>query len=361
MRARKGAHVVLVDVGGRASEFTVDGDFESLESARLPNFDVLAHGSSVRPITGGYDRRMKLDPRRVLIFRTVARAGSVSAAARELGWTQPAVSQHLRSLEDEVGTPLFVRCASGVVMNEAGERLLGYADSIAADLLSAENDLEELVSGAGTVRLAAFPSAMADLVPAVIGVLTERAPSIRVKVVELEPPEALAAITSSDADVALVFEYADSKDDVTLASVELGNDASFAVLPIAHPLAESASVPLHALEGEQWVAGCPRCRAHLESVAKASGFVPSVQFETDDFHAQQALVARTGAVTLIPGLGLKVHQRPDVVAVPVENDRGRKLVLRYRSGAERVPAVRHVIDTLKDVAASYVTSGTPAL
>lgn len=304
---------------------------------------------------------MKLDPRRVLIFRTVARAGSVSAAARELGWTQPAVSQHLRSLEDEVGTPLFVRYASGVVMNEAGERLLGYADSIAADLQSAENDLDELVSGAGTVRLAAFPSAMADLVPAVIGVLADNAPSIRVKVTELEPPEALAAITSSDIDVALVFEYQDSKDDVTLASVELGTDPSFAVLPLEHPLAQSETVPLAALQEEQWVAGCPRCRSHLESVARDAGFVPSVQYETDDFQAAQALVARTGAVTLLPALGLKVHKRPDVVALPVEDDRGRRLMLRYRSGAERVPAVRQVIDTLKEVADDYVSHASSGL
>ncbi|WP_293696815.1 LysR family transcriptional regulator [uncultured Agrococcus sp.] len=299
---------------------------------------------------------MKLDPRRVLIFRSVARAGSVSAAARELGWTQPAVSQHLKSLEEEVGTPLFVRYASGVVMNEAGERLLRYADSIASSLQSAESDLDELVSGAGTVRLAAFPSAMADLVPAVIGVIAEQSPAIRVKVTELEPPEALAAIAASDVDLALVFEYQDNKDDVSLATVDLGTDPSFVILPLEHPLAGRRSVPLDALSDEQWVAGCPRCRAHLESLARDAGFVPSVQHETDDFHAAQALVARTGAVTLLPGLGLKVHQRQDVVSLPVDGDRGRMLMLRHRAGAERVPAVGHVVNAVREVASSYVTA-----
>ena len=55
-----------------------------------------------------------LDPRRVLICRAVARAGSISAAARELGWTQPAVSQHLARLERDVGGALLLRGAGGV-------------------------------------------------------------------------------------------------------------------------------------------------------------------------------------------------------------------------------------------------------
>ena len=90
---------------------------------------------------------MHLDPKRLLIFRTVAREGSVSAAARALGWTQPAVSQHLRALENEIGLPVMLRGASGITLNEAGERLLRYADTVAGALQAAETDLEELASG----------------------------------------------------------------------------------------------------------------------------------------------------------------------------------------------------------------------
>ncbi|HEY0952622.1 LysR family transcriptional regulator, partial [Nocardioides sp.] len=74
-----------------------------------------------------------LDPRRVLIFRAVARAGSISAAARELGWTQPAVSQHLARLEREAGGPLLLRGASGVRLTEAGTALLRRADAVAGE------------------------------------------------------------------------------------------------------------------------------------------------------------------------------------------------------------------------------------
>ena len=102
---------------------------------------------------------MSLDSRRVLIFREVARSGSVSGGARTLGLTQPAVSQHLRALEAEIGTPLFLRGSGGVTPTEAGERLLARADRIAAELGHAESELAELSAGGGTATPAALPPA----------------------------------------------------------------------------------------------------------------------------------------------------------------------------------------------------------
>jgi molybdate transport repressor ModE-like protein len=60
-----------------------------------------------------------VDPRRLLVFREVARAGSLAGAARTLGWTQPAVSQQVRRLEQDSGAPLVVRGGRGVTLTEA--------------------------------------------------------------------------------------------------------------------------------------------------------------------------------------------------------------------------------------------------
>src|SRR4051794_41956421 len=75
-----------------------------------------------------------MDPKRLLIFRTVARAGSISGAARELGWTQPAVSQHLRALERSAGCTLLLRGAGGVELTEPGRVLLVRAGAPAGQL-----------------------------------------------------------------------------------------------------------------------------------------------------------------------------------------------------------------------------------
>ena len=73
-----------------------------------------------------------MDPRRLLVFREVARTGSLGGAARALGWTQPAVSQHVRRLEADAGTPLVVRAGRGVTLTEAGRVLLRHAEAVAS-------------------------------------------------------------------------------------------------------------------------------------------------------------------------------------------------------------------------------------
>lgn len=292
---------------------------------------------------------MQLDPRRILIFRTVAREGSVSGGARALGWTQPAVSQHIRLLEEEVGQALLLRSSTGVTLTEAGERLLRHADGIAGLLGSAEAELASLAEGAGSVTIAAFPSALADFVPRAIAAARLAVPKLRARVIELEPPEAIEGVLAGDADIAVVFEYDELHDDVQLARVKLGVDPSRLVLPAEHPLAAGGAVALEALAGDDWVGGCPRCRAHLETLAANAGFMPTIQFETDDFVAAQAFVSATGSVTLLPEMALRVLTRDDVVVAPLAKRSGRTVSMRYRHGAERVPAVSTVLDAMRSL------------
>ncbi|SFO70178.1 ModE molybdate transport repressor domain-containing protein [Saccharopolyspora antimicrobica] len=119
-----------------------------------------------------------MDAQRLLVFREIARAGSLGAAARALGWTQPAVSQHLRQLERQAGTALVLRHPRGVRLTEAGQVLARHAEALSARLRAAEEDLAELVElRAGTLRLAAFPSASATLVPAAVTALRAEHPA----------------------------------------------------------------------------------------------------------------------------------------------------------------------------------------
>lgn len=292
---------------------------------------------------------MQLDPRRILIFRTVAREGSVSGGARALGWTQPAVSQHIRLLEEEVGQGLLLRSSTGVTLTEAGERLLRHADGIAGLLGSAEAELRSLAEGAGTVTIAAFPSALADFVPRAIAAARLAVPGLTARVIELEPPEAIEAVLAGDADVAVAFEYDELHDDVQLTRIELGADPSCIVLPLDHELADGSPVELASLAGAEWVGGCERCRRHLETLAADAGFTPTIQFETDDFVAAQSFVAATGSVTLLPAMALRVLTREDVVVAPLADGSGRTVSLRHRHGAERVPAIRTVLDAMQQL------------
>src|SRR3954470_22911190 len=213
-----------------------------------------------------------MDPKRLLIFRTVARAGSISAAARELGWTQPAVSQHLRALERAAGCALLLRGAGGVELTEPGRVLLARADALAVQLHMAEEELAELTAlRRGRVRLAAYPSAAATLVPRAVAGLRARHPEVDVELTEAEPPEAMALLSSGEVDLALVFSYDGSSPDAGLRWRELGDEPVSLVVGADHPAATRHRLALDDLAAEPWIVGCERCRAHALRVCADAG------------------------------------------------------------------------------------------
>lgn len=284
-----------------------------------------------------------MDPRRVLLFRTVVRAGSLSAAARELGWTQPAVSQQLQRLEREAGGPLLVRSTRGVTPTQAGTVLLARADAVAGELHMAGEELAALAElRSGQVRLASFPSAAATIVPDALRLLASEHPGVRVSMQELEPPEATAAVRAGELDCALVFGYAEQPADAAdLAWLPLAVEPVDLVLP---PGSDAASVA--ELGGATWIGGCPRCRQHLVATCERSGFEPRLAHETDDYVAVQCLVAAGLGVTLLPRSALRAFRHPDVV-VRTASELGRRHVgLLYRHGAEQVPATAALIERL---------------
>lgn len=288
----------------------------------------------------------------MLIFRTVARAGSISSAARELGWTQPAVSQQLQRLEREVACSLLIRGTRGVTLTQAGAVLLDRADAIAGQLDMAAEEIDQLADlRAGRVRLVAFPSAAAVFVPPAVQALNRRHSDLEVSLVEAEPPEASAAIRAGEADVALVFDHEGPPPVVGwLTWVPVRVEPVLLVLPPEHPATRSPAVRLRDLAEELWVGGCERCRQHLVATCRAAGFAPRLQHESDDYVVVQNLVARGLGVTLLPQSALTAFRHPDVVVRSSSALGQRHIGLAYRPGAENVPATRALIRELVHVA-----------
>jgi molybdate transport repressor ModE-like protein len=278
-----------------------------------------------------------VDPKRLLVLREVARAGSLSGAARELGWTQPAVAQHVRRLERDTGTPLVLREGRGVVLTEAALVLVRHADAVADRLAAAASEVEALRDlRRGRVSLAAFPSASSTLVPRALVALAERHPGLDVRLAELEPPEALAALMSGEVDLAVVFRYADSPQtpDELRREVLLEEPVRLVL-----PRGRRSPKGLAGLAGERWIAGCARCRTHLLTACRDAGFEPDVRFETDDYVVTQELVASGLGVSLLPDLALRAVRLPGVRAVDVPGLGTRRVELVLRPSHAGVPAV----------------------
>jgi len=286
---------------------------------------------------------MALDPRRLLIFRDVARAGSISAAARDLGWTQPAVSQHLSRLERDAGTPLILRGPTGVSLTGAGQALLRRADVVAAELYAAAEELAAITQlRAGRVRLVAFPSGAATLVPEAIGALAVDHPALEVSLDEAEPPEAMAAVLAGDADLALVFGYDGPPEGLgALVWRRLLDEPVHLVVPPG--VRAPGRRGLAALADADWIGGCARCRGHLVACCEQAGFVPTLRHTTDDYVVVQNLVARGLGVTVLPASAIEAYRHPDVQVLDLASLGRRHVGLAYRPGADDVPATAALI------------------
>lgn len=244
----------------------------------------------------------------------VARAGSITAAAEALHYAQPSVSHQIAKLEAEVGMPLLQRMGRGIRLTEAGRLLAERAEHIIAQLEAVAVELDEMVGlRTGHVRLAAFPSALATIVPAAAARIAAQHPGVKLSLTEAEPPEALSALRNNDVDVALIFEHGDpppgDRRDITLTP--LMEEPLYVVTP-KDGRWTGARGELSTYSGDRWIAGCERCREHLAVACEQTGFTPTVDFETDDYVAVQALVAAGLGVSLLPALTLVANRHPGV-------------------------------------------------
>ncbi|TXR56756.1 LysR family transcriptional regulator [Quadrisphaera setariae] len=297
-----------------------------------------------------------MDPRRLLVLLAVEEAGSLTGAAARLGTTQQAVSQQVTRLEAEAGTALLVREGRGSSLTEAGRVLAARAEELAEVLRAAQDDLAAL-SGLvrGEVALAAFPTASAVVLPRALAALAARAPGLSVRLTEAEPPEAEAAVREGRAALALVFRYAGDSEPVPgdLLRVPLGSHRVHAVVPAG----ERPPPHLADLAERPWIAGCPRCRAHLVRCASAAGFTPDVRLETDDHVAVQHLVAAGLGVALLPSWALRASTVPGVVHAPLGGLDARAVELLLRPESQRVPAVRALASEVQRVVAEVDGAG----
>ncbi|MFG2220603.1 LysR family transcriptional regulator [Streptomyces sp. NPDC048685] len=294
-----------------------------------------------------------IEARHLRVLRAVAATGSFSAAARELGCTQPAVSQQMKALEASAGTTLLIRTGREMRLTQAGEALVRHATGILAGLTAAEEEVAAIAGlRAGRVRLVSFPSGSSTLVPGALAALRAAHPGTRVSLVEAEPPRSVEMLREGDCDIALAFRYGTSGtewDDLVVRP--LLTDRLIGLVPEGHRLSHSAAVGIAELAEESWIAGCPRCRRQLVEVCEASGFTPRIDFATDDYPAVVGLVGAGLGVAVLPELAIESVRPKGARTVTVEPAIEREIVALTLPDLAQVPAVAATLDRLSLAAA----------
>src|SRR5919108_2417736 len=305
-----------------------------------------------------------IDARRLRTFLEVARRGSFSAAADALAFTQPSVSRQIATLEAEVGTRLLDRDARRVRLTQAGELLLQHAEAVLARLDAAQAQLEALrgLEG-GRLRISAFGSANAWLVPHALSRFAARHPKVELSLARadqhrgawgIDLPPLLGALRAGDVDLALVtsWDVADPSGTDGIEIVPLVEDELYLALPRTHPLAARKRLAFTDLAHETWIEGAhPDCLGSLEELGRLIGAEPRIGFHCDDWTRKQALVAAGVGIMLLPSIAADAL-RDDVVVRRLPRSFPAREIYAAFPGGYRAPAVDEMLACLRETAES---------
>jgi DNA-binding transcriptional LysR family regulator len=281
------------------------------------------------------------------VLREVAQAGSFSAAAHSLGYTQSAVSRQVAALEAVAGRRLFDRSRHGVTLTPAGTRLLASAIRVLDELDAAMRDMAGDEVAAEPVRLGAFATAAAGLVPEALASLPRE---LKITLREGTTPALTRALRAGTLDLAILartppFRPADTESPAleltTLSERELVIGVS-----AGHPFASAQAVEAEQLRGQVWVASRSDPGDSLLGVWPGLAERPDVRYVVRDWLAKLQIVAAGLAITTLAPITLGVL--PDgvkVVAVRGEPQETRRIVLAHRPRPLDGPAAR-VADAL---------------
>jgi DNA-binding transcriptional LysR family regulator len=194
---------------------------------------------------------MAIELRLLRYFTAVAEEGHVGHAAARLYISQPALSQQIRVLEEQVGVPLYTRHARGVELTEAGQSLLAEAREVLARADRLDETMEELARGEATgLRIGVPPGLDARLLPKLLARLRESEQDAPIEVRELTTPEQLDGLRSGSLDMGLVREPV---DDPRLSRRTLLVEPLGASLPATHSLAGRDTLTLRELAADLFV------------------------------------------------------------------------------------------------------------
>jgi DNA-binding transcriptional LysR family regulator len=279
------------------------------------------------------------------VLREVAQAGSFSAAAASLGYTQSAVSRQVAALEAVAGRRVFERSRTGVVLTPAGARLLARAVRVLEELDAARREAAAEEPAGGPVRLGAFASAIAGLVPRALA-----GSGLHVTVREGTTPQLVRALRAGTLDLALLAQQPPFRppdaESPPLELTTLSERELLLAVPATHAFAGLGAVEVTALRGQAWVASRSDAGESLLGVWPGLTERPDVRYVVRDWHAKLALVAAGLAVTtLAPVLAGTLPEGVATVAVRGEPQEVRRLVLARRPG-EVGGAVARLMDAL---------------
>lgn len=280
-------------------------------------------------------------------FIQVVETGSLTKAAKQLGYSQPGVSHMMDSLESEMGFPLLIRSKDRILPTENGKRVLYYCYQI----IKNENYLQETVSSIhgvleGDIRLGAYCSLMSEFVPRAVRNFTSVYSNIRFYLQEVDHGGFQDLLTKGAVDLAFMSEFVPKG----FHFIPLFHDKATVIMRQDHPFASYETLTPSMLNGCDFIMPMVGFDDIITSVQQKSPFSPNVRFYPASDTCAIAMVSNGLGLTIVSSLQVKLLP-PGLVAREFEGSYGRNLGIAIKSLKHTSPAIREFVRISKETSA----------
>jgi LysR family hydrogen peroxide-inducible transcriptional activator len=299
-------------------------------------------------------------------FVAIARTRNFTRAAEQCFVAQPALSQQIRRLEDELGLPVFERRRRGVSLTVAGTAFLAYAEQalqLVAEGRQRVSDLHDVRKGA--VAVMCLPTVATYWLPQVIVRFRERHPDVEIRIHE-QPGCGPSDIRDAIVDLGVVQLADDAAEavDRTVDVEPLFVDEQLLVLSADHPLVRhypsaDRAVPLQALAREAFVLTKPSCgmsRVVADAFASA-GIQPRVRLETGQVEAVCEMVRAGLGIGLMPAMAMH-RDHPGITTRRIRKPAPRRTIALAAPAASSMSSAAAAFAELVRAAARADDPGT---
>jgi DNA-binding transcriptional LysR family regulator len=306
-----------------------------------------------------------MELRHLRYFAAVAEHLNYSEASRRLHVAQPAISQTILDLEEELGVPLFARTRRSVELTAAGSVFLRETREILRRATEAQRLARQAAQGeVGQLSIGFFGSATAPILPLVVQAYRQAFPAVELQLLELNPDQQLIAFEQNRIDIAFSRSLPQEvREDFHQEVVY--QDRLAVALPVNHLLAKKRIVALSKLAGESFVLfhrqGAPGLYDEVLATCRRSGFSPKVVSEPNFMATVITLVESGTGISLVPG-SVRSLNRPYVVIrqiAPSSSAIPLCLVWPKGNGNPAVAAFLEVVKSLKPEIAELLGKTEP--
>ena len=291
-----------------------------------------------------------MELRYLLYFAAVAEQQSFTRAAEKLRVAQPAISQQIKTLEEELEVELLVRTKRSVKLTAAGHAFLREAKDILKRVEESRVEARRAAHGeTGTLSIGFFSAGSSLFLPKLIHAYRARHPAVHIRLHELSVSEQLDALTFGRIDVGFTSPLPKTQAG-RFVQDKVYRDCVVAVLPARHALAESRKIGLKKLANENWVflsrSTAPEIVDGFTLLCANAGFSPRVINEPTRMQTVLVMVAAGIGVSVAPGCVRSLHQ-PGVKFIPIQPDPAPIDLVAARPAGEPPPTVAALLEILQ--------------